>query len=121
MEEDIRILEEFTESSCCLASQEEIIECVKNLIKGYRELEEKLKREKIWRIRLEKENEDTCNEVNNNYIRKSLVVPKSKIKKLKEENEINIDKMRQFKHSSPFDFGVLNGIDECCRKLLEDK
>ena len=39
MEENIKILEEFTESSCCLASQEEIIECVKNLIKGYRELE----------------------------------------------------------------------------------
>lgn len=48
-------------------------------------------------------------------------IPKSKIKKLKEENEINIDKMRPYKHQSPFDFGVLNGIDECCRKLLEDK
>ena len=42
MEEDIKILKEFTESSCCLASQEEIIECVKNLIKGYRELEKEI-------------------------------------------------------------------------------
>lgn len=48
-------------------------------------------------------------------------IPISKIKKLKEENEIDIDEMRPYKHQSPFDFGVLNGIDECCRKLLEDK
>ena len=86
-----------------------------------KELNDELKMEKMWRIRLEKENEDTCNEVNNNYIRKSLVVPKYEIEKLKEENEINIDKMRPYRHQGPFDFGVLNGIDECCRILLEDK
>lgn len=48
-------------------------------------------------------------------------IPKSKIKILKEENENKINEMRPYKHQSPFDFGVLNGIDECCRKLLEDK
>lgn len=48
-------------------------------------------------------------------------VPKSKIKELKKENEKKIDAMRPYKHQCPFDFGVLNGIDECCRKLLEDE
>lgn len=56
---DLKILEEFTESSWCLTSQEEIIECVKNLIKGYRELEEYYEEQ---------------NEVNAKFI------PKSKIK-----------------------------------------
>lgn len=131
MEEDIKILEEMLnevysdlkgvkgESIFKLSNEKR--QAIKNLIKGYRELKKKLKEEKIWRIRLEKENEDTCNEVNANYIRKSIVVPKYEIEKLKKENEININKMRPYKHQCPFDFGVLNGIDECCRKLLEDK
>lgn len=127
MEEDIMILESecyYLEELGYLRENNHFIrfnQALENLIKGYKELEEELKREKIWRMRLEKENEDTCNEVNNNYIRKSLVVPKYEIEKLKKENEINIDKMRPYRHQGPFDFGVLNGIDECCRKLLEDK
>jgi methionine synthase II (cobalamin-independent) len=31
-DEDIKILKEFTESSCCLYSQEEIIEAIKNVL-----------------------------------------------------------------------------------------
>ena len=52
---------------------------------------------------------------------KSNYIFKFKIKELKEENEKKIDAMRPYKHQCPFDFGVLNGIDECCRKLLEDE
>ena len=46
-------------------------------------------------------------------------IPKEHIQKLKEQNEKKIEKMRPYRHVSPFDFGVLNGIDEACRKLLE--
>ena len=99
MEENIKILEDFIKYceakviskknnrafGICIYKDD--IQALEDLLKGYRKLEEELKREKIWRIRLEKENEDTCNEVNNNYIRKSLVIPKSKIKEKIEELE----------------------------------
>lgn len=57
---------------------------VENLINRNKELEENLKQEKMWRISLLKENEDICNEVNNNYIRKSKV--EEVIKKVNESN-----------------------------------
>ena len=81
-EEDMKILEEHLNFIKNFDNGSKYIPAWEKLIKEYRELEEELKREKIWRIRLEKENEDTCNEVNNNYIRKSLVIPKSKIKEI---------------------------------------
>ena len=124
MEENIKILE-----NCWVMTTDHVLDegnqalklAIKNLIKGYRKLEEEFKREKSWRIRVEQENEDICHEVNTKYVRKSIAVPKYEIEQLKKENEINIDKMRPYRHQGPFDFGVLNGIDECCRKLLEDK
>lgn len=128
MEEDINILDEVVGRSKELREKDfglligtKQMQSLENLLKGYRKLEEELKREKSWRIRVEQENEDICNEVNTKYVRKSIAVPKYEIEKLKKENEINIDKMRPYRHQGPFDFGVLNGIDECCRKLLEDK
>ena len=85
MEEDIKILEEFTESSCCLASQEEIIECVKNLIKGYRELEEQIDKHVYF---------ETTNpkEIEKNFI------PKSKIKEKIEELEKLKNKLKEEKN-----------------------
>lgn len=122
MEEDLEKIERFILlSKKTFGESTELAFAWRRIKDNIKELNDELKMEKMWRIRLEKENEDTCNEVNNNYIRKSLVVPKYEIEKLKKENEINIDKMRPYRHQGPFDFGVLNGIDECCRKLLEDK
>lgn len=43
------------------------------------------------------------------------------ISMLQQENAENINRMRPYKHMSPFDFGVLNGIDEACRKILGGK
>lgn len=37
------------------------------------------------------------------------------------ENNEKIEKMRPYKDVSPFDFGVLNGIDEACRIILGEK
>lgn len=40
---------------------------------------------------------------------------------LKIENEEKIEKNRPYKDVNPFDFGVLNGIDEACRKILKNE
>lgn len=40
---------------------------------------------------------------------------------LQRENAETMNRMRPYKHMSPFDFGVLNGIDEACRKILGGK
>ena len=111
MEEDIKILEDFIKyceakviskknnRAFGICIYEDDIQALENLLKGYRKLEEELKREKIWRIRLEKENEDTCNEVNNNYIRKSLVIPKSKFREKMEELDNMIKEINKRKTS----------------------
>ena len=107
MEEDIKILEEFTESSCCLASQEEIIECVKNLIKGYRELEEE--NEELKRLANNKQWISPCY-VAHNYI------PKSKIKeKIEELNTIKDNKEFGLSYGD-----LLNFVDDL-QELMEDK
>ena len=114
-----------------------ISEATEHLIKGYkdgedilikttkenlelkehiREVEENLK---IATAMLTKGQYPEINKGDNDFNKQ--FVTKSKIKKLKEENEINIDKMRPYRHQGPFNFGVLNGIDECCRILLVDK
>ena len=116
MEEDIMILESecyYLEELGYLRENNHFIrfnQALENLIKGYRELEEE---NRIFA--LARSNIELKRHVEKNYI------PKSKIKETKEENEKRIDEMRPYKHQAPFDFGVLNGIDECCRKLLEDK
>jgi hypothetical protein len=128
MEEDIKILEEIVEIYYDCAGNEEDYDmrvdmgfmkretqALQNLIKGYRKLEEELKREKIWRIRLEKENEDTCNEVNNNYIRKSLVIPKSKIKEKIEE------KCKAFRHRTRIEEILECEFRRFEKELMEDK
>lgn len=122
MEEDLEKIKRFILlSKKTFGESTELAFAWRRIKDNIKELNDELKMEKMWRIRVEQENEDICNEVNTKYVRKSIAVPKYEIEKLKKENEIKIDKMRHFKHSSPFDFGVLNGIDECCRKLLEDK
>lgn len=115
MEEDIKILEELLdkklidyynsddyEAAVVLSCYE--ITSIENLIKGY-------KIEKLKNVL----DEQSLKEALENYI------PKSKIQKIKEKNEKKIDEMRPYRHQGPFDFGVLNGIDECCRILLENK
>ena len=126
MEENIKKVEEIVCSiwddvGCDVYLGKEERDALIQLIDNYKKLKEEFKREKSWRIRVEQENEDICHEVNTKYVRKSIAVPKYEIEQLKKENEINIDKMRPYRHQGPFDFGVLNGIDECFRKLLEDK
>ena len=143
MEEDIMILESecyYLEELGYLRENNHFIrfnQALVNLIKGYRDGEEIIKntvkenleyqkyiREleenlKIATAMLTKGQYPEINKGDNDFNKQ--FVTKSKIKKLKEENEINIDKMRPYRHQGPFDFGVLNGIDECCRILLEDK
>lgn len=143
MEEDIMILESecyYLEELGYLRENNHFIrfnQALVNLIKGYkdgeeiikntvkenleyqkyiRELEENLK---IATAMLTKGQYPEINKGDNDFNKQ--FVPKYEIEKLKKENEINIDKMRPYRHQGPFDFGVLNGIDECCRKLLEDK
>ena len=143
MEEDIMILESecyYLEELGYLRENNHFIrfnQALVNLIKGYkdgeeiikntvkenleyqkyiRELEENLK---IATAMLTKGQYPEINKGDNDFNKQ--FVPKSKIKELKEANEKKIDEMRPYKHQGPFDFGVLNGIDECCRKLLEDK
>ena len=92
MEEDIKILEDlFYEDESYepngyveIFLHKEQQQAIQNLINRNKELEENLKQEKMWRISLLKENEDICNEVNNNYIRKSKV--EEVIKKVNESN-----------------------------------
>ena len=135
MEEDIKILEEQLnaykrhletyEKEDCLTSVyyelKKYATALENLIKGYRELDkkntdilEKLITERMVTKVMSKNIKGYQEALENS-------IPKSKVKELKEENEKRIDEMRPYKHQAPFDFGVLNGIDECCRKLLEDK
>ena len=132
MEADIKILEELISwKGKSVKIRDYEITAIENLIKGYRELEEELKREKIWRIRLEKENEDTCNEVNNNYIRKSLVIPKSKIKeKIEEINEEEkelqntiSDKEREEYSDANIGYGlmVIENKRQVLQELLEEE
>lgn len=143
MEEDIMILESecyYLEELGYLRENNHFTrfnQALVNLIKGYkdgeeiikntvkenleyqkyiRELEENLK---IATAMLTKGQYPEINKGDNDFNKQ--FVPKSKIKELKEANEKKIDEMRPYKHQGPFDFGVLNGIDECCRKLLEDK
>ena len=143
MEEDIMILESecyYLEELGYLRENNHFIRFIQalvNLIKGYkdgeeiikntvkenleyqkyiRELEENLK---IATAMLTKGQYPEINKGDNDFNKQ--FVPKSKIKELKEANEKKIDEMRPYKHQGPFDFGVLNGIDECCRILLEDK
>ena len=126
MEEDINILDEVVGRSKELREKDfgmligtKQMQSIENLLKGYRELEEELKREKIWRIRLEKENEDTCNEVNNNYIRKSLVIPKSKIQE--KIDELEKLKKELEKDNNKFWHPGINNIIYHIKELMEDK
>lgn len=120
MEEDIMILESecyYLEELGYLRENNHFIrfnQALGNLIKRYKELEEELKREKIWRIRLEKENEDTCNEVNNGYIRKELVIPKSQIKE-------KIEELKEEKHCFYSDYAIeeRNNKIQVLQELLE--
>lgn len=137
MEKNIKRLEDFIEA---IGEEYEVVrekQALENLIKSYRDGEEIIKntvkenleyqkyiREleenlKIATAMLTKGIYPEINKGDNDFNKQ--FIPKSKIKKLKEENEKKIDAMRQFKHSSPFDFGVLNGIDDCCRTLLDEK
>ena len=143
MEEDIMILESecyYLEELGYLRENNHFIrfnQALVNLIKGYkdgeeiikntvkenleyqkyiRELEENLK---IATAMLTKGQYPEINKGDNDFNKQ--FVPKSKIKELKEANGKKIDEMRPYRHQGPFDFGVLNGIDECCRLLLEDK
>lgn len=133
MEEDVKKCETLLGSErWVLGTQDK--KAIGNLIKGYKDGEEILKntvKENLEYQKYIRELEEnlkiatailtkgTYPEINkgDNDFNKQFV-PKSKIKKLKEENEKKIEAMRQFKHSSPFDFGLLNGIDDCCRTLL---
>ena len=118
MEEDIDKLEELLKEFEVYGDLDGIqdirpyMKTLENLIKGYRELEAKLNQLLKYEDDLRIKERAFCKE---NHIKKS------KIKETKEENEKRIDEMRPYKHQAPFDFGVLNGIDECCRKLLKDK
>lgn len=92
-EEDIKILENLKENVALFSGgwqpilKQEEKQAIQNLINRNKELEENLKQEKMWRISLLKENEDICNEVNNNYIRKSKV--EEVIKKVNESNDFS--------------------------------
>ena len=130
MEENIKILEEFKTKGYSMLlikygnrnkANLKLEKAIENLIKGYRELEEELKREKIWRIRLEKENEDTCNEVNNNYIRKSLVIPKSKIKEKAEKYQVNMKKNEKEIHNIFNENDIRQEVITVLQELLEEE
>lgn len=84
MEEYIKILEEIKKDYNAMWGARKYVQAIENLINRNKELEENLKQEKMWRISLLKENEDICNEVNNNYIKKSKV--EEVIKKVNESN-----------------------------------
>lgn len=61
-------------------------------------------------------------EKSNNYNGKHFANDiKDNTTKLYKENKKKIEEMRPYKDISPFDFGVLNGIDEACRIILNKK
>lgn len=113
MEEDIENIEEFIED---LKPNLILKQSLENLIKRCIALDENLK---IATAMLTKGQYPEKNKGDNDFGKQ--FIPRAKIQEIKEKNEKKIDEMRPYKHQGPFDFGVLNGIDECCRILLEDK
>lgn len=102
MEEDIKILEEYlnkNDHKYVEIKRLEFLESIENLIEEYRKIQKELKQEKTRRINVEIENENICNEVNNNYIRKKLVIPKLKVKEKIEELDNMIKEINKRKTS----------------------
>ena len=87
MEEDIEILEEMITWDCLLPNKRQT-EALENLIKGYRELEKELERQKEINIIINKENlndkyEEALEKVMTKFLNDNVnndFIPKSKIK-----------------------------------------
>ena len=95
IDEDIKILEEFTESSCCLYGQEEIIEATKNVLS---ELKKKNKRIENLQEENELQHCDLQNSYSvNNGLKKELETYKKIAEKLADyimdiyESRINLE------------------------------
>lgn len=79
------------------------------LIKGNEQITEDMKEKLIYYF----------NMVHNEFERLEDI--EDRVSMLQQDNAEKIEEMRPYKDVSPFDFGVLNGIDEACRIILRGK
>lgn len=132
IEEDIKILENcwvMTTKHSLDKENKALKTAMENVIERLRELEEEKEQLLIKNKDISANLEITVamitrgsypakNKEDNDFEKQFIL--RKEIKELQKENEKKIEEMRPYKHTSPFDFGVLNGIDEAYRKLLKE-
>ena len=109
MEEDIKILEEVKRPILATGfeRQTKILKAIENLIKGYRELEEEWRINKMEEFKIENECHIKYEDIND-------YIPKSKIKEKIEELKANIEESKDVLYGA-------ENIVQVLQELMEDK